>query len=47
MMLTFNHTVAELSIWLAVFARISNWAAVLEENPGPLSPSSNFHRVVE
>jgi len=47
MILTFNHTVAELSIWLAVFTRISNWTAVLEENTRPLSPSSNFHRVVE
>jgi hypothetical protein len=45
--LTFNHIVAELPIWLAIFTRISNWTALLEENAGPLSPSSDFHRVVE
>ena len=47
MILTFNHIVAELSIWLAVFTRISNWATLLEENTGPFPPSFNFHRVVE
>src|SRR5438874_1086001 len=45
--LTLNCVVAEFSVWLAFFARIPDWAAVLRENARPLSPSFDFHRLVE
>jgi phosphatidylinositol 4-kinase type 2 len=47
LILTLNYIVAEFSIWLAILARISDRAALLEENTGPLSPSSDVHRLVE
>ena len=46
-MLTLNRAVAEFSIRLAILARISDRAAILEENTRPLSPSADIHRLVE
>jgi phosphatidylinositol 4-kinase type 2 len=45
--LTFNRVVAEFSIRLAIFACISDRAALFGENTGTLPSSSDFHGLVE